>query len=137
MCEDGFVRFLIQLVGNMLGLWAAASWVPGIAFEPRDNWQWAVLDLALLALILATVNAIVRPVFKFLTFPLYILTLGLFSLVTSALMFLTLSWIAGKFSLPFTVSGFWPALWGAVVTSVVAWVITGVLSPLVPKQTNP
>ena len=129
------MRFLIQLLGSMLGLWAAASWVPGILFEPGNGWQWVMLDLFLLALILATVNAIIRPVFKFLTFPLYILTLGLFSFVTSALMFLMLSW-SGKFSLPFTVLGFWPALWGAVVTSVVTWIVTAVLSPLVPQKSD-
>mgnify|MGYP002735247064 FL=1 len=128
------MRFLIQLLGSMVGIYSAAAIVPGIVFESKMGWQWTLLDLFLLALILAAVNAIIRPVFKFLTFPLYILTLGLFSLVTSALMFLMVSWLAGKFSLPFVVMGFWPALWGGVVTAVVSWFIVGILSPLVPKR---
>jgi hypothetical protein len=58
----------------------------------------------------------------------YVLTLGLIALVVNGLLLWLASWVAGKLSLPFHITGFWAAFWGAIIVSVVGWLI-GVLVP--------
>jgi putative membrane protein len=70
------------------------------------------------------VNAFVRPVLKILTFPLIILTLGIFALVVNGLMLWLTSRLSGALGLGFHVDGFWPAFWGAVVVSVVSTLLS-------------
>ena len=53
----------------------------------------------------------------------YILTLGLIGLVVNALLLLLTSWVAGKLNLPFHITGFWPAFWGAIIIGVVGWLL--------------
>ncbi len=120
----------------MLGIWCAVLWVPGIFFFQGSTWQVTLLELLLLAFLLALINRVVRPAFKTLTFFLYLITLGVFSFVTSALMFMLLGWVSQTLSLPLMVTGFWPALWGAVVTSVVSTFTVMVLSVFVPSARN-
>jgi putative membrane protein len=66
-------------------------------------------------------------VVKVLSFPLFILTLGLITLVVNALMLLLTSWLAGKLSLDFHVHGFWTAVVGALIVSIVSWALHVVL----------
>ncbi len=73
------------------------------------------------------VNFLVKPVVKLLTFPLFILTLGLITLVVNALMLLLTSWLAGKLDLSFHVEGFWTAVVGGLIISVVSWALNVVL----------
>lgn len=102
--------FLIRLLVNALGLWLAASIVPGIAIE-------GVGTLILAALVMGVVNALVRPVAFILTLPITIATLGIFLLVLNAAMFALVAWV-----LPgFTVSGFWAALFGWLIVCIVSW----------------
>jgi len=110
------MKFLYRWVITGLALFAAASFVPGIHVEGNG---WMVF--AVMALILSTVNALIRPLLKFLSCPLIILTLGLFTMIINAGTFLLASTIAVKwFNVPFTVDGFWPAFWGALVVSLVS-----------------
>jgi putative membrane protein len=69
------------------------------------------------------VNALVRPVVKLLSLPFIIVTLGLLIFVINALMLLLTSWLAGQLGVGFHVSGFWTAVVGAVIVSVVTWVL--------------
>jgi putative membrane protein len=69
------------------------------------------------------VNAIIRPLVRLLTLPLFLLTLGLFTFVVNALMLLLTSWLADHLDLRFHVHGFWSALWGAVIVSVVSFLL--------------
>jgi putative membrane protein len=102
--------FLIRLLINALGLWLAATIVPGIAIQ-------GVGTLILAALVMGVVNALVRPVAFILTLPITIVTLGIFLLVLNAAMFALVAWV-----LPgFTVSGFWAALLGWLIVSIVSW----------------
>lgn len=81
--------------------------------------------MAIMALIFGLVNALIRPILKFLTCPLIMLTLGLFTLVINALMLLLASWLGRQLGLGFYVEGFWPAAFlGALVISVVSFVLT-------------
>ena len=105
--------FLLRLLVNAAGLYVATRLVDGVQFE--GDW----LTLVGVALVFGVVNAIVKPVTKFFTFPLIILTFGLFLLVINGLMLVLTSRISGWFDLGFTVSGFRAAFLGALVVSVI------------------
>ena len=78
---------------------------------------------------LGLVNAVVRPVLVLLTLPVTILTLGLFIFVLNGLLF----WMVGTWLEGFEVGGFWPAVFGAIVFSLVSWL----LSALVLREASP
>ena len=80
-----------------------------------------------MALIFGVVNFLVKPVVKLLSLPLLILTLGLFTLVVNALMLLLTSWLADQFDLSFHVDGFWTAVVGGLIISVVSWALNVIL----------
>ena len=109
---------LIRWVINAIALWIAVLLVPGIR-SPDD-----VVTLAATAAIFGLVNALIRPVFKLLTCPLIMLTLGLYTLIINALMLRLTSWIDVFFDHGFSVDGFVPALLGAIVISIVSFVLS-------------
>ena len=110
--------FIWRLLINAAALWAATRIVDGISFT--GNWRL----LFAVALIFGVLNVLVRPLLKFLTFPLLILTLGLFTFVLNAFML----WLTGRVSdaldLGFHVAGFGPAFVGALVVTVVSFVLS-------------
>jgi len=117
------MKLLIRWVITSLALFAATWLVPGIHVEGN---AWIVY--AVMAVILGLVNAIVRPVLKFLTCPLIILTLGLFTLVINGLTLWLASEIAQKwFSVNFIVDGFWAAFLGALIVSVVSVILSALV----------
>lgn len=75
------------------------------------------------ALILGLINTVIRPVLVLLTLPLTLLTLGLFILVINGLLF----WLVASFVKGFHVAGFWPAVFGAIVYSLISWAATALL----------
>lgn len=101
---------------------AVAAWiVPGI-YVDEPHRVWAVV---LVALVLGLINAFIRPLLSALSCGLIILTLGLFTLVINALMLWLASWIMVELiGLGFHVDGFWSALLGALIISVVSVVIS-------------
>ncbi|GAA2486799.1 phage holin family protein [Streptomyces gobitricini] len=92
-----------------------------------DSTGKKTLSLVLVALVFGIVNALVKPVVKLLTLPLFILTLGLFTLIVNALMLLLTSWLADELGLNFHVEGFWTAVLGGLIISVVSWAMNMVL----------
>jgi putative membrane protein len=109
--------FIIRIVVYTLALLLAAHVVPGIRLDG--------LTSALVAgLLLGLINAIVRPILVVLTFPITLLTLGLFLLVLNAFCL----WLVSVFVSGFHVTGFWPAFWGALLVSVVSWILTALVS---------
>ncbi len=113
-------RFVLRLLINAVGLFAAVSFVPGIVPLPGTDW----LAYAELALIFGILNALVRPILKFFTFPLIILTLGFFTLIINTFLFWLTGVIAVNFGFGFTVDGFWPAFLGGLVVSIVSMVLS-------------
>ena len=112
------MKLLIWIATTMAGL-AVASWLlDGIRLD-GTTWQDKVLPLLGAAVILGAVTIFVEPVAKFLSLPFIILTIGLFLLVINALMLLLTSWIAGKADVGFTVEGFWTALVGGLIVTLV------------------
>lgn len=112
------MRFVMRIVVTAIALWAATRLVSGITFH--GNW----LGLAGVALVFGVLNSIVRPVLGFLTFPLLIITLGLFTFVLNAVMLLLTSALASTFGLDFHVDGFWAAFWGAIVIGIVSFLLS-------------
>ena len=111
-------KLLLRWLINGVALYLAAELVRGIDVVG----SWVVL--AVMALIFGLVNALIRPILKFLTCPLILLTLGLFTLVINALMLQLASRLGRLFDLGFYVKDFRSAFWGALVISVVSFVLT-------------
>ncbi len=112
------VAFVLRVVVIAVALWVATLIVPGIDNSAGTSGT-RIATLVGVALIFGLVNATLKPLIKFFTGCLYILTLGLLGLVVNALLFLLVGWLAGRLGLPFTVSGFWAAFFGAIVVAVV------------------
>jgi putative membrane protein len=125
------VRFLTWLATNAVAVAAAAWLIHGIHFDGPARGQAEVQEklvpLLLVALILGVVTSFVKPVLKVLSFPVIILTLGLFLLVINALMLMLTSRLADQLDLGFTVKGFWTAVAGAIVITLVTWVVDGLI----------
>ena len=120
------MRLIVRLLATAVALAVAAWLVDGISVGPGTDTDRA-LTLLGVAIIFGLVNAIVRPILGLLTLPLVVLTLGLFLLVLNALMLLLTEWIAEQFDLAFQVDGFWSALLGALIVTVVSFLINIVL----------
>ncbi|MEV5122915.1 phage holin family protein [Streptomyces decoyicus] len=119
-------HFLVKTIANAAAL-AVAIWLLKDITLTGENTGRKILTLVLVALIFGLVNFLVKPVVKLLSFPLFILTLGLITLVVNALMLLLTSWLAGQADLAFHVGGFWTALLGGVIISIVAWAMHVIL----------
>jgi len=91
--------------------------------------QEKILPLLLVALILGVVTSFVKPVLTILSIPFIILTLGLFLLVINALMLLLTSWLAEQLDIGFKVTGFWPAVGGAIIITITTWIVDGLIGP--------
>lgn len=102
-------RFLIQTLYVAVAFWIAAKLIPGVAIGGTGT-------LVIAAVLWGLVNAFVRPVMVVLTIPLTVVTLGLFLFVVNAAMFGLVAWFLDGLS----VSGFWSALFGALVVSIVS-----------------
>ncbi|MDP1592249.1 MAG: phage holin family protein, partial [Prosthecobacter sp.] len=111
-------RFLLRWAINAAGLYAAIWIVPGIDYLG----EWT--GILWIALIFGLLNALVRPLLKFLTCPLIILTLGLFSIIVNTFMLMLTSAVGQSFGLAFMVDGFWSALLGSLVISLVSVVLS-------------
>jgi putative membrane protein len=117
------MRFLTRWVITGLAVFAAAKIVPGIRVESNG---WVVY--AVMALILSLVNTFLRPILKFLSCPVILLTLGIFLMVINGLTFWLASNLADTwFHVGFFVDGFWPAFWGGLIVSVVSVIFNLIL----------
>ena len=112
----------LRLVANAAAL-AIATWLlSGITLTASSTGN-KIGVLLVVALIFGIVNAIVKPIFKVVTAPVVLLTLGLFLLVINALMLLLTSWISSQAGLGWHVSGFGTAVLGSIIVSIVSFVL--------------
>ncbi|WP_329366502.1 phage holin family protein [Streptomyces sp. NBC_01483] len=119
-------NFVVKTIANA-GALAVAVWLLDKITLTGTSTGKKVGTLLVVALLFGLVNFLVKPVVKVLTFPLFILTLGLITLVVNALMLLLTSWLADKLNLSFHVEGFWTAVLGGLIISVVSWALNVVL----------
>jgi putative membrane protein len=115
------MRLLLVWILNVIALLVVAYLYPGVQLQ---DWQSA----AIAALVLGLVNTLVKPVLVILTLPVTIVTLGLFLLVLNALLF----WGVASLVPGFHVTGFWAAMLGAILYSVIGWL----LSKLIPDNSR-
>ena len=110
--------FILRTVITGLGIWLAAYLVPGVSASSTSALVWAAIALGL-------INAFVRPVLVLLTLPFTILTLGLFLVFLNAAMLNLAGWFVDGFE----VVGFWSAVFGAIVVSLVSGLCSSFIGP--------
>lgn len=120
--KDSAMRVLIRVLITAAALALATALVPGIELQAGSTGS-KVATLVVVALIFGIVNAVLKPIVKTVGCLFYVLTLGLIALVVNALLLWLTSWVAEKLSLPFHITGFWPAFWGAIIVGVVGWLL--------------
>jgi len=111
------VGFLARVLVSALAIFFAAAVVPGVEIS-------GILAALGAGLVFGLINAIVRPVLVILTLPLTLVTIGLFLFVLNAFCF----WLTSALVKGFEVHGFWSAMFGALLVSVVSWLLTAFLS---------
>jgi len=112
------MSMLVRLLTNAAALWVATRLVDGISFTGTP------IALLGVALVFGVLNAVLRPILKFFTFPFFIVTLGLFTFVLNAVMLLITSAASDALELGFHVNGFVPAFIGALVVTVVSFILS-------------
>lgn len=133
------MRFIVRLLINALALWLTtlilnphvqvSSW--DAAADSGTDWSWPLFwTYLLLALIFGVVNGIIGTAIKIVAFPLYILTLGLISLIVNGLLFLLVAWISTLIGFGLSVEDFWWGVLGALVLGIIAWLIGIIFRPL-------
>ena len=121
------MKILLRILVAMAALGVAAWLVPGIVLTGHDTAAKA-LTLLVVAVIFGVVNVLLKPVIKTVGCAFYVLTLGLVAIIVNGLLLWLTSWIAyDQLHEPFRVTGFWPAVEGALIVGIVSWVIHLVL----------
>ena len=112
--------YVLRLICSAAAVWLSTL-LPGINITTDST--WGIIGTALLvAVIFGVVNTVIKPIVKLIGCGLYVLTLGLISLVVNGLLYLLVSWISGLLGIPFHVDHFWPdAILGALIVSIVSW----------------
>lgn len=111
------IRWIITAVALVAAVWL----IPGIRIESQNAW----IAVGLMAVILGFVNAIIRPVLMFFSCGCIVLTMGLFMIVVNGLALWLASWISvNLFNIGFYVDGFWPAILGSIVVSIVSFLLS-------------
>ncbi|MGH3344009.1 MAG: phage holin family protein [Carbonactinosporaceae bacterium] len=114
--------FVIKVLVSAVAIWVATVLVDGVDLADGsigDN----ILTLLIVAAIFGVVNAVIKPVVKLLSLPLYVITLGLFTFVVNAFMLWLTSWISDQLGQGFVVTGFVAALLGALVVTIVSFLL--------------
>jgi putative membrane protein len=127
---------LIRLAVSAVALWIATLIFHGITVGGSTTLK-KVGTLVLVAAIFGVINAVLRPIIKFVGCWAYVLTLGLIALVVNGALLMLTSWIATQFDIPFHVDHFWPtAVLGALLMAVVSWIINFVVPDGKDKDKN-
>jgi putative membrane protein len=116
------MKLLMRLLVNAVALSVAAWLLAGIKISGTSTSR-KIVTLLVVAAIFGLVNALVKPLATILSLPFIILTLGLLIFVINALMLLLTSWISDGLGVPFEVDGFGTALIGALIITVVSWLV--------------
>ena len=133
-------RFVVRAVVNAIALWLTTlllgafvgSGVRVVPYTP-DLTGW-ILTYLLLGIIFGVVNGVLGTAIRIVAFPLYLVTLGLISLVVNGLLFLLVGWISGVIGFGLVVDGFWWGVLGALVTGILGWIVALILRPLSGRE---
>lgn len=130
------MRFLARLLINALALWLTTLIVAGVsvvAFPPAGTLE-TLLTYLLVAAIFGLVNGIIGNAIRIVAFPVYVLTLGLISLIVNGLLLLIVGWISSLLGFGLVIEGFWWGVLGALVLGLISWLIGIVVRPVIGKD---
>jgi putative membrane protein len=127
------MKLLMRILIVAVALGIAHLLISGIELRGGSTLS-KIGTLVAVALIFGIVNAVIKPIVKTVGCLFYVLTLGLIGLVVNGLLLWLCSWVAGKLSLPFHITGFWPAFWGAIIVGIVGWILNLVLDERTTTQ---
>jgi len=134
-------RLLLRLLINTLALWLTtvilATHVDVRSFGSEGDTLAFVLTLVLVAVIFGLVNGVVGGIVRVVAFPIYVLTLGLISLVVNGLLLLLVAWISGLIGFGLSVENFGWGVLGALLLGIIAWLIGILLRPFTGSTRNP
>jgi len=121
------MSFVLRVLINAAAIWLATQLLDGLEVVGGDDTTTRVIVFLVVALVFGLVNAIIKPIVKIVSLPLYILTLGLFTLVVNALMIMLTGWLSEMTEYGLRVDGFWTALVGGLIIGVVSFLISLVI----------
>ena len=122
------MKILIRVIINAVALWVAAWLIAGITLGEDGDTGNTILTGLVVGAIFGLINTFVRPILTLLSIPFIVVTLGLFLVIINAGMLMLTSWLADKLDLAFHVNDFfWSAIWGAIIVSIVSWVLSIVI----------
>ncbi|WP_460517111.1 phage holin family protein [Humibacter antri] len=130
------MRFLLKLIINAFALWVTTLIVSGVtvtSYDPIGGNFPLILTYLLIALIFGIVNGIVGTVIRIVAFPLYVLTLGLISLIVNGLLLLIVSWISDAMGFGLRVDGFWDGVWAALILAIISWLLGLIFRPVMRR----
>ena len=127
------MRLLLRILIPAAALGIAHLLISGIELTGSSNLSKAG-TLIVVALIFGVVNAVIKPIVKTIGCLFYVVTLGLIGLVVNGLLLWLCSWVAGKLNVPFHITGFWPAFWGAVIVGIVGWLLNMIFDEREPAR---
>jgi putative membrane protein len=114
------MRIIIRWIITAIAIFLTAWLLPGINITSSNGF----VTVALVAVILGFLNAVVRPILAILSCGCIVATMGLFMLVINAFVLWLTGWVAAQLNIGFQVEGFWPALWGSIVISIISFVLS-------------
>ena len=136
-------RFVLRVVVNAIALWLTTLLFSGfghgwaVQVDPYAGGPVATaITFLLVGLVFGLVNGVLGTAIRIVAFPVYLLTLGLISLVGNGLLLLLVAWIRSWFGFGLSVAGFWYGVLGALVLGVVAWAVGLLLRPLGGRETD-
>ncbi len=121
------MSFLLRVIINAAAIWLATQVLGGLDVVSDEGATSTVLVLLGVGLVFGLVNAVVKPIVKAISFPLYILTLGLFTLVVNALMLMLTGWISERTDYGLRIDDFGTAILGALIISIVSFLLSIVI----------
>ena len=128
--SGGMGTFIVRLIVNAIALWLTTLLVARVSVQPYEDTELAtVLTYLLVALIFGVVNGIIGTAVRIVAFPLYILTLGLISLIVNALLLRLAAWVSSLFGFGLEVESFWWGVLGALVLSILSAILGAIVRP--------
>lgn len=121
------MEFFLRTVATAGGVAAAAWLIPGIHLSAGSTGA-KVMTLLVVAVVIGLINAFIKPFAQIVGFCLVVLTFGLFLVVINAFLLEFAAWISGLVGLGFVVDGFWPAVWGSIIISIVSGLLNAVFN---------
>lgn len=118
--------FLARVLINALAILLATWLIDGFDLVGSDTTGGLLVILLVVSALFGVINAVVKPIVKLLALPLYILTLGLFTLVVNALMLLLTAWVTEHTDWGLRVDGFWVAVWAGLIVSIASLLVSAV-----------